>query len=445
MEESASMQIQLATASINSEDQNIQKEADIPGGNEKKNDELVIEIIKMFERPEIPSWAQCIYKVPHYLRKLNEEAYTPQVISIGPLHHKNERLKAMEEHKERFFKGFRERSKIELEYLVDIIKKLEERIRGCYAETIDLDSNTFVKMVLVDASYIIELFFRHMSENNPLIEEPRAFAVMLDLVLLENQLPFFVIQELYNLAYPSPSNDLSLVKLSFIYFRQFNIQFINAHPNVKIEHFTDLLRTFLIPPPKKQRERGYRMINRLYTATQLHEVGVKFKVIASESCFDIKVEKGVLEIPRLVLNDRVEVVYRNIIALEQTRYIEEGYFTDYFIFMALLIKTRKDVDLLCDKNILFNHLDNSYAAELMIKNLNKGILLINMRRDYVDVGEELKNFYDQRPWRRRMALLKSEYFSTPSQATSTIVTLGVITVLTLIQTVCSIMQVKGSS
>ena len=66
--------------------------------------------------------------------------------------------------------------------------------------------------------------------------------------------------------------------------------------------------------------------------------------------------------------------------------------------MDLLIETVKDVDLLCDKNILFNCLDDSYAAELMIKNLNKGILLINMRYDYVDVGKELNSFYEQRPW-----------------------------------------------
>ncbi|KAK7824031.1 hypothetical protein CFP56_034922 [Quercus suber] len=51
MEESASMEIQLATASINNEDQNTQ------------NDELVIEIIEMVERPEIQSSKQCcIYK-----------------------------------------------------------------------------------------------------------------------------------------------------------------------------------------------------------------------------------------------------------------------------------------------------------------------------------------------------------------------------------------------
>ena len=36
MAESTSMEIQPAIASINIEDQNTQKEADIPGGNEKK-------------------------------------------------------------------------------------------------------------------------------------------------------------------------------------------------------------------------------------------------------------------------------------------------------------------------------------------------------------------------------------------------------------------------
>ena len=72
------MEIQPAIDSINIEDQNTQKEADIPGGNEKKYDELVIEIRKMVGRPEIASSKKCrIYKASHPLRKWNEEAYTP--------------------------------------------------------------------------------------------------------------------------------------------------------------------------------------------------------------------------------------------------------------------------------------------------------------------------------------------------------------------------------
>jgi len=37
----------------------------------------------------------CIYRVPMRFRVLNEKAYTPQVVSIGPLHHGREELKAM--------------------------------------------------------------------------------------------------------------------------------------------------------------------------------------------------------------------------------------------------------------------------------------------------------------------------------------------------------------
>ena len=29
----------------------------------------------------------CIYKVPEQLREVNEKAYTPRLVSIGPIHH----------------------------------------------------------------------------------------------------------------------------------------------------------------------------------------------------------------------------------------------------------------------------------------------------------------------------------------------------------------------
>ncbi|XP_006467195.1 uncharacterized protein LOC102615549 isoform X2 [Citrus sinensis] len=41
----------------------------------------------------------CIYRVPQGWRCLHPNDYTPKMVSIGPLHHGNEELKAMEEHK----------------------------------------------------------------------------------------------------------------------------------------------------------------------------------------------------------------------------------------------------------------------------------------------------------------------------------------------------------
>jgi len=39
----------------------------------------------------------CIYKVPNLLRNVKPEAYTPQLISIGPLHYGDAKLQIMRE------------------------------------------------------------------------------------------------------------------------------------------------------------------------------------------------------------------------------------------------------------------------------------------------------------------------------------------------------------
>ncbi|KAB1225068.1 hypothetical protein CJ030_MR1G005403 [Morella rubra] len=51
------------------------------------------------QRPEC-----CIYRVPKKLRKVNKDAYTPKLISIGPLHHRRKELRDMENLKVRYFK-----------------------------------------------------------------------------------------------------------------------------------------------------------------------------------------------------------------------------------------------------------------------------------------------------------------------------------------------------
>jgi len=52
----------------------------------------------------------CIYKVPDPLRKLKKEAYSPQILSIGPFHHGIKKLRNMEKHKLRYLKEFMERA-----------------------------------------------------------------------------------------------------------------------------------------------------------------------------------------------------------------------------------------------------------------------------------------------------------------------------------------------
>ena len=54
-----------------------------------------------------PTLLRCrIYKVPCYLRNVKKKAYTPQVISIGPIHHDKKRFQTMENHKDKYFTNF---------------------------------------------------------------------------------------------------------------------------------------------------------------------------------------------------------------------------------------------------------------------------------------------------------------------------------------------------
>lgn len=253
-------------------------------------------------------------------------------ISIGPFHHYDEKLQIAEKHKVKYVKSFMERNEVEtnLENLVSTISGMQESIYYCYEETTSFSmhrkhDDAFVKMILMDAIFIIELFLRYDNNgrkiDDPILGSQWMYPVMmLDLVLLENQLPFFVIGKPFNLAFPNHSNSLPLIELTFKFFDCFNLQKMKPK-DVKIDHFTDLCRTFyLLPPSRLSQPKGQTDMVRLkYSATQLKEAGVKFKVNPRKFLPDLNFDskKGVLEMPCLRLYDQMEALFRNIMALEQ--------------------------------------------------------------------------------------------------------------------------------
>ncbi|KAI8012102.1 UPF0481 protein [Camellia lanceoleosa] len=93
------------------------------------------------------------------LRRQNEKAYEPLMVAISPYHRGKAKLKQMEERKLWYLEQLlnREKNKSVNEYIM-AIKELEERARNCYAETMRLESDEFVEMMLLDSFFKIELF-----------------------------------------------------------------------------------------------------------------------------------------------------------------------------------------------------------------------------------------------------------------------------------------------
>ncbi|XP_054816940.1 UPF0481 protein At3g47200-like [Prosopis cineraria] len=392
----------------------------------------------------------CIYKVPHMIRDQHGSAYTPKFISIGPFHYGDERLEDMERHKEIFFARFIRKSKKSLSDLVNYAQSSVQQVRDSYSEDIAFEDKDLMKMILRDAAFIIGLFCGFISEDKELLKDAKLSQLWVraniaqDLLLLENQLPFFFIENLYNKADPCNLGGYhpSFRELTYMYFSFYNIQNLKPDPNVGIAHFTDLLRIFHLQEQKPQRKLFHASSDiLLYSAHKLKDAGVKLKAGRSKCILDLKLSRNnhVLQVPEITVDMGTEILFLNMIALEQFRYPYDTYITDYVGVLDCLIDTDRDVDVLIHQKIIRNHLGDSRSVAELFNSLWKNTVPMTFSSGYLDLCKRLNDFY-QDPWRKKKVALKRDYCKTAWQTTASIA--GVILIiLTFIQTIFSILQV----
>ncbi|XP_070669356.1 UPF0481 protein At3g47200-like [Malus domestica] len=395
---------------------------------------------------------RCIYRVPERLRQVNEKAYTPQVVSVGPLHHGNGPLKAMEEHKLRYLKHFLSKTKVKLSDCLQKIQEQEKELRGFYAEPIVFDKGEFVRIVSVDAAFVIDLLLRFEVVNYREDEDDYIFSkptmksdVIRDLQLLENQLPFFILQDLFKLIPPQLQLQLpSLLEISYNFFQseidsEVKEEKFNkiSSSGVEVKHFVDLIRILYLPlePKWKPKTTATPKTRDPPNVTELHQAGAKFKVGKGSSLFDIKFSCGILKIQKLRVDDTTDLKLRNLLAFEQChhRKEEEDYLANYVFLMKRLAKTREDVQLLVEKGIIENWLGDTQKISNLLHDLGTGMIVDDWY--YAPHCEKLIEYRKVlcRGW---MVILKQKYFNTP-WSTISVAAAVILLILTLIQTACS--------
>ena len=372
----------------------------------------------------------CIYKVPKQLRKVNEEANTPKVVSIGPFHHNGFGLSDMENHKKKYLEHFVNRTGKSKKDLQEIIEANEKKIRRCYAKTFDrIKRKDFVEMILLDAIFIIELFLKtFIKEPDYILSKPWLVNYLLyDLILLENQLPFFVLEKLYMFAFNDFSGcnhcgegkqieehkkdlkkeDAPFVTLSRKYFSHFD-QRKHSIIGEEVKHLTDLLRYLFCSVPELIQKRRKHMVN-LYGATKLDYARLKFEAIHERRLLDITFcnKRSILAVPQLVIDDNTEVVFRNLIALEQCHYPSKPYICNYVSLMNYIINTEQDVKLLVEKDVIVNHIGSNAKVATLFSELC--IQMLVTQSCYGSLSVEIDG-YCKNFWNRSMASIKGTFF-----------------------------------
>ncbi|KAF8099703.1 hypothetical protein N665_0238s0031 [Sinapis alba] len=404
----------------------------------------------------------CIYRVPWRSRNVKPDAYTPHMLLIGPLSKKPQIMELskndsrhleyekMEQHKKKYLDNFELMyGNQTVEEFRRIIKRDEEIVRACYAESTEwISSEKFVEMMLIDSVFILVFLRqtgrRYMDKTGDfLFDEPcLRDTIFEDLILLENQLPFSLLENLFGPF---------LIKFwGNITFRDFILGRYGyknrIKPEVKFLHITDMFRCVRLEKlglTKEDQINEQRMkkflIKNLHNADELDSAGIDivgYKVERGTS-FVIKFERGVLTMPCFTARGHTERLWRNIMALEQCHYAYSAYVCNYITFLDFLINTEQDVELLVNKGVIKNLLGHSESVVKLVNTMCLGLAANGSY--YYDIAEKLNKYYNNR-LNRSLATLRRVYFKDLWTGTATIAAV-IILVLTLIGTVTSVLQV----
>ncbi|KAH9650183.1 transmembrane protein [Citrus sinensis] len=264
------------------------------------------------------------------------KAYEPEMLAIGPYHHGKEQLLAFEEHKTRYLKKLLERTRIPLSDYVMAMRALEERARKCYGGSTSLNRDEFVQMMLLDGCFIVEVIrkfrLKHLRED----DDPNFKlgwmlpSIARDMILLENQLPYFVIWKLFMMTdMPSDSRNENFLVMILRFFngilpgkgcRRDIVYQVDVYPINEIKHLAHLIHENWLPSPAGVEAYRNNATNDSYwsfigSATEIQEAGIHFRkveVLKDDSLFDIKFENGVMKMPSLEIGDATETILQNL-------------------------------------------------------------------------------------------------------------------------------------
>nr|XP_043619861.1 UPF0481 protein At3g47200-like [Erigeron canadensis] len=408
-----------------------------------------------------------IFMVPETLRNLNPGAYTPRITSIGPLHKEDKRLKAMEELKVTYmYRLFCETVKStnkDMEQtkrtcVKEVFRNIEHA-RDCYAPSFTKINNfKLAEMMVIDGCFILELLYR--SEHGIMVGDPIFDNILVkrdvkyDLLLLENQIPFFILERLFQVTVKhilevnslSFLPDHSLTDLIFCFFDDMNIlnsELTLENRTVKHCHILGFLQSCYRPRATKL---GQVPTNIIYSATEIAGAGVTFKPQRNDGsqlavkfkqsplvpCFGkLFIREASFEIPVLCIKDSTPSFLRNLIAYTQCYPLSRHYVTSFAFLMDKLIDTKDDVSLLVKANVLKHNL----GAREDITNLFNNICNAVVLRDFYYADEWKKlDAYCKRFWPRILISLSHLYKST-TWKTLTVIAAMAIFALTLLQTI----------
>ncbi|KAD3336112.1 hypothetical protein E3N88_31631 [Mikania micrantha] len=413
-----------------------------------------------------------IYMAPSVLRDLSPSSFNPRLVSIGPLHREDENVKAFEGQKVSYLINLMSYiNSPQEEILESCMQKaycVMNEIKGCYIWTKTFTDAEIAEMMVLDACFIIGFIIdEHVSyHKKTYVEKQLQYrTIMNDMVLLENQIPLFFLDQMFQctvLKFNSNVSFIELIKpvLNSHKLFQADLKFNNISFGTN-DHFLSLLHQCYMPPARYIIKKCMSKI--IHSAIDLDRAGVNFKPSKDPTwvmdmevkqnqypcdrdhghgpqmlgqgeptrvhapnltrkrfpvCFNdrvhIKMGNGYLiHVPEwdtaLSVHDSTELLFRNLIAYEQS-FPTQCYVSSYAFVMDMLVNTQEDVAKLVESKVLVNIMSSNEEDANMINKICKNVIVSDSY--YEEEWGKLIN-YCNGYWPKHIAKMRSTYFSSP--------------------------------
>uniref|UniRef100_A0A0E0FCK1 Uncharacterized protein n=1 Tax=Oryza meridionalis TaxID=40149 RepID=A0A0E0FCK1_9ORYZ len=396
-----------------------------------------------------------ILRIPMYIKEANRSLFDPRAVAIGPYHHGNQVTQDMEAHKDRFCQGLFQRLGDKVNYQHATAHCTEGALH-CYSGHVGRYSPF---MLMRDAGFILELIFRWVIEGS--IHSDNYVRLILnsiyyDLLLLDNQIPFFVLDRLFNIfkIHNPVFNDTNLLDLVIQFFnhdRSFSWANVNSnYPNAnQVLHLLDLQYKLAIgnnpviePPLDNIRFSQnacfniccrWNMPQGIPGANKLKNYGIRFQLNKDQQnkMFDVTFTGQTMMIPGFTINSGSKILLSNLFIYDQIKsLLGNNFFGDsqiegqqgnhvgavisYVVLMKALINSGDDALVLQREGILQNLLSNEDEVASFFNELGKCIMADVSDHRYKSLFNDV-NMY----WRNRfnchkyLAIFRKKHFKNP--------------------------------
>ncbi|XP_059431586.1 putative UPF0481 protein At3g02645 [Corylus avellana] len=273
----------------------------------------------------------CVFKVPNSLSASKPEAYIPQIVGLGILHHSRPQTEAMQTYKLKVAKNIhRGLGSKDFDDLHEGMEELVPSIRACYQMYLN-DNETLIAFVMaIDGLFLFKLLCCYgvrkdtLTSSNILrgLVDPADIrlhqdGIIRDTMMLENQIPIFVLKIILFVECSESKTKMPpivkecLPQLLLGYCKAFSpLKVLEKYPNsaaLKHAHLLDLLYHLIMlkePPaaepekeePEEEASKGKR--KRVRRSTGLQALGVIASLaMPQEVRQPIELVKGLLELP----------------------------------------------------------------------------------------------------------------------------------------------------